>query len=201
MIATLFKSGAEKLAVRLADIEAEANALQKRAAEARTDALTSLANRRSMDETLARAFQEAVELNEPLCFALLDIDHFKLVNDGYSHEVGDQALQVVSRTMLEVLGRENVARWRGDERIARWGGEEFALLFPGQDINTSAASAERLRRAIELIDCSDFAPGLRITVSIGVAERTGLAHHERLVSRADQKLYEAKNSGRNRVVM
>jgi diguanylate cyclase (GGDEF)-like protein len=169
--------------------------------QARTDALTSLANRRSMDETLARAFAEAVESNEPLCFALLDIDHFKLVNDGYSHEVGDQALQLVSKVMLEVLGRENVARWRGDERIARWGGEEFALLFPNQDIASAFASAERLRRAIELVDCNSFAPGLRITVSIGLAERTGLAHHERLVSRADQKLYEAKNGGRNRVVM
>lgn len=168
--------------------------------QARTDALTSLANRRSMDETLARAFTEAVERNEPLCFALLDIDHFKQVNDGYSHEVGDQALQVVSQVMLDVLGQENVARWRGDERIARWGGEEFALLFPDQDIVSATKSAERLRRAIEAIDCSSFAPGLQITVSIGVAERTGLAHHERLVSRADQKLYDAKKSGRNRVV-
>ena len=102
--------------------------------------------------------------------------------------------------MLDVLGQENVARWRGDERIARWGGEEFALLFPDQDIVSATKSAERLRRAIEAIDCSSFAPGLQITVSIGVAERTGLSHHERLVSRADQKLYDAKKSGRNRVV-
>ncbi|KFN42926.1 ligand-binding sensor domain-containing diguanylate cyclase [Arenimonas oryziterrae] len=168
--------------------------------QARTDALTGLANRRSMDETLARAFHEAGEHNEPLCFGLLDIDHFKRVNDGFSHDVGDEALRVVSRVMLAEMSRENVARWRGDERVARWGGEEFALLFPGCDINAARASAERLRAAIEAADCSAFAPGLHITVSIGIAERTGLAHHERLVSRADQKLYEAKHAGRNRVV-
>jgi len=169
--------------------------------QARTDALTGLANRRSMDETLTVAFNDAAEKNEPLCFGLLDIDHFKRVNDNFSHDVGDAALRIVSKVMLEEMGRENVARWRGDERVARWGGEEFALLFPGYDIAQARACAERLRRAIEAVDCSAFAPGLNITVSIGVAERTGLAHHERLVSRADQKLYEAKNAGRNRVMV
>jgi diguanylate cyclase (GGDEF)-like protein len=68
------------------------------------------------------------------------------------------------------------------------------------DMAESLRQAERLRQAIEAIDCSDFAPGLKITASIGVAERTGLSHHERLVSRADQHLYDAKHAGRNRVV-
>lgn len=165
----------------------------------RTDALTGLPNRRSMDEGLARAYSEALQAQAPLCFGLLDIDHFKRVNDGYSHDVGDEALRQVARVLREVMGREQAGRWRGDERVARWGGEEFALLFPQSDLAQARDQAERLRAAIEAIDCRSFAPGLKITASIGLAERSGLANHERLVSRADERLYEAKNSGRNRV--
>ena len=166
----------------------------------RTDALTGLPNRRSMDECLAQAYQDAVLGDQPLCFGLLDIDHFKRINDGFSHDVGDEALRRVAAVMQKEMGREQVGRWRGDERVARWGGEEFAILFPHAGTEAAVRQAERLREAIEAIDCSDFAPGLRITASIGIAERTGLSHHERLVSRADERLYQAKHAGRNRVV-
>ncbi len=166
----------------------------------RTDALTGLPNRRSMDESLAQAYQDAVLGDKPLCFGLLDIDHFKRINDGFSHDVGDEALRRVAAVMLKEMGREQIGRWRGDERVARWGGEEFAILFPHAEITKAVEQAERLRAAIEAIDCTDFAPGLRITASIGVAERTGLSHHERLVSRADERLYQAKHAGRNRVM-
>jgi diguanylate cyclase (GGDEF)-like protein len=159
--------------------------------QARTDALTGLSNRRSMDERLDQAFRDAMDRHAPLSFALLDIDHFKRINDGFSHDVGDQALKVVARVMVAELG---------EDRVARWGGEEFALLFPDTDLAAATALCEGLRRAIEAIDGRDFAPGLKITASIGVAERIGLGHHERLVTRADQKLYEAKHTGRNRVV-
>ena len=165
----------------------------------RTDALTGLPNRRCMEELLARAYRDAVERNRPLCFGLLDIDHFKRINDGYSHDVGDEALRRVARAMLDVLADDPATGWPAAERVARWGGEEFALLFPGSGMDAARTMAERLRRAIEAIDCSDFAPGLAITASIGLSERTGLSHHERLVSRADQRLYEAKHGGRNRV--
>ena len=166
----------------------------------RTDALTGLRNRRSMDECLARAYQDAVLNDQPLCFGLLDIDHFKRINDGFSHDVGDEALRRVASVMQKAMGREQIGRWRGDERVARWGGEEFAILFPQAGTADAVRQAERLREAIEAIDCSDFAPGLRITASIGIAERTGLSHHERLVSRADERLYQAKHAGRNRVM-
>jgi diguanylate cyclase (GGDEF)-like protein len=165
----------------------------------RTDALTGLPNRRSMDEALARAYQDAVAEDQPLCFGLLDIDHFKRINDGYSHDVGDEALRRVAQVMQQQLLLHPIARWRGDQRVARWGGEEFALLFPNAGMADAVELAEQLRVAIEAIDCSDFAPGLKITASIGLAERTGLSHHERLVSRADERLYEAKHAGRNRV--
>ncbi|PZO10903.1 MAG: GGDEF domain-containing protein [Lysobacteraceae bacterium] len=166
----------------------------------RTDALTGLPNRRSMDESLTLAYQDAVLGDQPLCFGLLDIDHFKRINDGFSHDVGDEALRRVAAVMQKEMGREQIGRWRGDERVARWGGEEFAILFPQASVAEASGQAERLRAAIEAIDCSDFAPGLRITASIGVAERTGLSHHERLVSRADERLYQAKHAGRNRVM-
>ena len=83
--------------------------------------------------------------------------------------------------------------------MARWGGEEFAVLFPGVGVEAAREHCERVRRAVEAMDCSEFAPGWRMTLSGGVAERTGLAHHEKLVSRADVLLYEAKRAGRNRI--
>ena len=166
----------------------------------RTDALTGLPNRRSMEETLSRAFQDAVMADQPLCFGLLDIDHFKRINDGFSHDVGDEALRRVAQVMREQATPGAIGRWRGDERVARWGGEEFALLFPQADMVEATRQAERLRLAIEAIDCSDFAPGLKITASIGLAERTGLTHHERLVTRAAQRRYDATRGGRTRVV-
>ncbi|KFN47131.1 ligand-binding sensor domain-containing diguanylate cyclase [Arenimonas metalli] len=165
----------------------------------RTDALTGLPNRRSMDEGLARAYREAVAADQPLSFGLLDIDHFKRINDGYSHDVGDEALRRVARAMVKQMGRHPMEGWTAEQRVARWGGEEFALLFPGASADQAAVIAEQLRAAIEAIDCSDFTAGLKITASIGLCERTGLSHHERLVTHADERLYEAKRAGRNRV--
>ncbi|GAB2502064.1 two-component regulator propeller domain-containing protein [Arenimonas alkanexedens] len=165
----------------------------------RTDALTGLPNRRSMDEALAHAYQEAVAQGQPLCFGLLDIDHFKQINDGYSHDVGDEALRRVAQVMQRQLSLVQADSGTSVLGVARWGGEEFALLFPQMGMDTAAQWAERLRAAIEAIDCGDFAPGLQITASIGLAERTGLSHHERLVSHADERLYAAKHAGRNRV--
>ena len=101
--------------------------------------------------------------------------------------------------MQQQMGQHPIPGWPGDQRVARWGGEEFALLFPNAGIGLAAELAEQLRAAIAAIDCSGFAPGLKITASIGLAERTGLSHHERLVSHADERLYEAKHAGRNRV--
>jgi diguanylate cyclase (GGDEF)-like protein len=159
--------------------------------QAREDALTGLANRRSLDEQLARAFDLAIQAHVPLSFALLDIDHFKRINDEYSHTAGDEALRAVAQALHDELA--------GRGTVARWGGEEFAVLFAGTPIEQARQRCEQLRRAIEGLDCSAFAPGFKMTLSGGVAERTGLAHHEKLVSRADALLYEAKRAGRNRI--
>jgi len=161
------------------------------ARQAREDSLTGLGNRRSMDEELANACERANQTGKSLSFALIDIDHFKRINDGYSHAAGDRALVEVARVMRDELGALG--------KLARWGGEEFAVLFEGVGLEEARRRCERLRWAIERLDCSGFAPGWKLTISGGVAERTGLAHHERLVSRADTLLYEAKGAGRNRI--
>lgn len=159
--------------------------------QAREDALTGLANRRSMDEQLTRAFAEAIASGRRLSVGLFDIDEFKRINDGYSHAAGDQALIAVADTMREELGALGI--------LARWGGEEFAVLFEGLPLEEARNRCERLRWAVERLDCSAFAPGWKMTISGGVAERTGLSHYEKLLSRADTLLYEAKRAGRNRI--
>ncbi len=169
------------------------------AQQARTDALTGLSNRRSLDEKLQNRLAAAIAARQPLCFALLDIDHFKRVNDTWSHDAGDQALCRVAETIRRELGSVFQGRWRGSDLCGRWGGEEFALILPDRDAASALAICERLRAAVEAIDCSGFAPGLTLTVSIGLAERGDISHHEKLVSKADTNLYLAKNGGRNRV--
>ncbi|HWR95840.1 MAG TPA: two-component regulator propeller domain-containing protein [Arenimonas sp.] len=170
------------------------------AVQARTDALTGLANRRSMDETLQNQFNAAVTADRPFCFGLLDVDHFKRVNDSFSHDVGDQALKRIAQAMQHVMGEQHHGLWRGSDLCARWGGEEFALVFPDQDLHSAREKCEMILRAIEDIDCSGFAPGLHLSASIGLTGRTGVSHHEKMVSKADENLYAAKHQGRNRVV-
>ena len=133
-----------------------------------------------------------MQSGKSLSFALIDIDHFKRINDGYSHAAGDRALIEVARLMRDELGALG--------KLARWGGEEFAVLFEGLALDEARRRCERLRWAVERLDCSGFAPGWKMSISGGVAERTGLAHYERLVSRADALLYEAKRAGRNRIM-
>lgn len=167
---------------------------------ASTDALTGLPNRRSMNEKLAIGFDHAVENGQRYCFGLLDVDYFKQVNDKYSHEVGDLALKRIADVMQRVMGELHNGRWRGSDLCARWGGEEFALLFPDQSLESAMGKCEKIRIAIEEQNCEDIAPGLRLAVSIGVTERAGLSNHEKMVSKADENLYLAKNNGRNQVV-
>ena len=167
---------------------------------ASTDALTGLPNRRSMDQKLSAGFNSAVENGQHYCFGLLDVDYFKQVNDKFSHDVGDLALKHIADVMQRVMGELHNGRWRGSDLCARWGGEEFALLFPDQSLENAMGKCEKIRLAIEELDCSEIAPGLKLAVSIGVTERTGLSNHEKMVSKADENLYVAKHNGRNQVV-
>jgi two-component system cell cycle response regulator len=130
-----------------------------------------------------------------LCVVMLDIDHFKKVNDSYGHLVGDDVLRDIGRLLLNTI--------RGSDIVARYGGEEFVLLLPETDEVGAVSFAERIRTAVEAyeFDRGDDQPPLKLTASIGVAvfPAARVDTVEDLFSRADSALYRAKADGRNRV--
>ncbi|MDC8829879.1 diguanylate cyclase [Alteromonas gilva] len=172
----------------LAEIKRQAHEFEQ---QARLDSLTGLANRRAFDEALERECALARRNQLPLCLALLDIDHFKQVNDFYTHAVGDEILKLVAH--------EIDRHCRQADTLARWGGEEFALLLPDSGIPDVKDISERIRAAVAGIDCSALGPNLQVTISIGAAQYIGGEPLERLLSRTDALLYKAKQNGRNRI--
>ena len=160
-----------------------------------TDGLTGVSNRRAFDAALEAAWARAMRGGEPLALALVDVDHFKLYNDTYGHQDGDRCLQMVA-TALEAQCR------RPDDMAARYGGEEFALLLPLNDEAGALRLADDARAAVAALHMPHAVSSHGIvTVSIGVAFLTPLPGQssELLLRRADQALYNAKRSGRNRV--
>jgi diguanylate cyclase (GGDEF)-like protein len=123
----------------------------------------------------------------------MDLDHFKRVNDEYSHLIGDEVMRVVA----DVL-RKHV---RAGDQAARWGGEEFTLTFHDIDGEQAAGISERIRRSIETTDFGRLAPDLGITASFGVSDNRQAQNYEDLLRQADQALFRAKDEGRNRVVV
>jgi diguanylate cyclase (GGDEF)-like protein len=151
--------------------------------------LTGAFNRRHGQEWLEAAVQTAQRLNHALGFVLLDIDHFKQVNDRFGHDAGDDVLQALAGLLRK--------RIRRTDAVARWGGEEFAVVLPGTDENGTRRFAEELLTAIRELSTPDGRP---ITASLGaVVFQSGESAGE-LVKRADRLMYRAKQSGRDRVV-
>ncbi|AEY02334.1 putative periplasmic ligand-binding sensor protein [Oceanimonas sp. GK1] len=176
-------------------VEEKTQALQQQTQaferQAREDQLTGLANRRAFDDWLADAYGRFEQGGHGLCLAVVDIDHFKRVNDQWSHGVGDEAIKAVAGVLR--------AQIRSQDSVARWGGEEFTLLFPDTSLQDATRICERIREAVAGLDCSSIAAGLSLTVSLGLAEAAGAGSEDRLLAHADQALYRAKNNGRNRV--
>ena len=159
---------------------------------ARTDPLTGLANRRGFDERFGQVVQETDRYGGAAALVLLDIDHFKKVNDTYGHEAGDVVLIAVARAIAE--GRRTV------DLSARLGGEELAVLLPQTDAGGGREVAERLRKRLEALRVMTGAGEVKVTASFGVGEYTSRAGDSAAVyDRADQALYAAKRGGRNRV--
>src|SRR5712692_3962344 len=157
--------------------------------ESLTDPLTSLANRKFFDDTLARAIAEALSL------MMTDVDHFKKFNDSYGHLTGDQVLRLVAISV-----KQNV---KGQDIAARYGGEEFAVVLPNTVLRSAITVADHIRRAVmtkELMKRSTGEHLGRVTISVGVAALQGNDTVQSLIERADTCLYAAKRSGRNRVV-
>ena len=163
---------------------------------ATTDPLTGIANRRKMTEQIAQELERARRFHHPLSLLMIDIDHFKRINDTYGHEVGDQAI-IQTATLL-------TASLRAVDMVARFGGEEFVLLMPETHIAVAVHAAERLReRAAELRVRTEPGVEVELTISIGVAAADPHGTPDTpssLLVRSDKALYRAKKEGRNRVV-
>lgn len=153
-----------------------------------TDRLTQLVNRTRLEQVLDENQQLAMRYDTPLAVILLDIDHFKQVNDTFGHMVGDDVLVQVARVLI--------ANTRSVDIVGRWGGEEFLVVAPATHLDDAALVAEKLREAIEKMEVPVAG---RITSSFGVASYTPGDDLIRMISRADAALYSAKRAGRNRV--
>lgn len=162
--------------------------------EADTDPLTELSNRRPFLKTLEKEFARAKRFKRPLTVAMIDIDHFKQVNDTYGHDAGDKVLCAMSALLI--------SEFRTIDFVGRLGGEEFAVLFPETGLLGATVSCERLRLAIEGAIIPVNGKPINITVSIGVAKASSTTlDGTDILKRADALLYDAKNGGRNRVVI
>jgi len=156
------------------------------------DGLTQVYNRRFFEETLDREVSRCRRYERNLSLVLLDLDHFKKVNDCFGHLAGDAVLKGVASTIR--------ARVRREDMLARFGGEEFGLILPEIDLEGARRMAEKTRALIEETEFRFDGQHVPVTISAGVASlQRQHDDPQKLVSRADEKLYEAKNSGRNRV--
>lgn len=152
------------------------------------DRLTGAYNRHFLSENLPRLIHEARASQRPLAAIAVDIDHFKRINDNFSHAFGDTVLSAVAAVLRDAPGSPGL--------VVRLGGEEFAVILPGHDAGAAAQHAEQLREAIEELMPS----GLRVTASFGAAQLQSGENWEDVYRRADAAMYEAKQEGRNRVV-
>jgi diguanylate cyclase (GGDEF)-like protein len=170
-------------------MDRRAENLQK---QATTDPLTGMHNRRYFEEALQGYLSEFNKIGATLGLLILDLDHFKNVNDNYGHDVGDMVLREVALRMRAICREHDV--------VARLGGEEFAVITPYANMEQLLAVAERYRQMVEALAIKTGNVVIRPTVSIGVSTNEGgVANVDDLFKAADQKLYQAKHSGRNRV--
>ncbi|MFK8013811.1 MAG: EAL domain-containing protein [Gammaproteobacteria bacterium] len=158
------------------------------------DAMTGVLNRRSFLEVSGVQYLEAAELQQPFSVLMVDIDHFKRVNDTFGHLTGDQAIVAVSTALNQFFGQDGI--------VGRYGGEEFVVSMPGSDSRSACVAADGLRVNIESLTQDDALPMDTLTVSIGVAElNADTADLTELLDQADRGLYKAKENGRNQVCL
>ncbi len=201
----LQKEATERLEIRVAE---RTNELNRAMGELRTanrrlhefslrDGLTGVHNRRYLDETLAHAVAQARERKAPIALLMIDIDHFKRINDTHGHLAGDDCL----RTVADVL-RRHVRE--GDDFVARYGGEEFVVLLPGATREDAARRADILRSEVAALRIDGHDETISLTISLGLAAMDGSDLHsgaDKLIRAADAALYRAKREGRNRLVV
>ena len=160
--------------------------------QATHDKLTGLPNRRHADSYLQQQVDLAQRRNRRGALALADVDHFKRINDDFSHATGDQVLERVAQILSEGCRRSDF--------VARYGGEEFLLYFPDTGVDRAMQVCSELRKAVQGADWSDIAPNFDVTISFGLAEIRDAKHSRSILDEADMRLYRAKRAGRNRVI-
>ncbi len=176
---------------RINQLERQVEHLQKLVV---TDPLTGIYNKRHFNESLHKELERTRRSRQPTSLIMLDIDHFKSINDQHGHLAGDKVLQALANTLKHTIRLIDIP--------CRYGGEEFALILPSTPLVTAIQVAERLHQAIQQAEIAiDDDHALQITASLGVSSFDALdkADGEQLIARADQQLYQAKATGRNRV--
>ena len=184
-----------QLSQAAAEIQQLRDELETAQTEANMDALTGLANRKRFDSMLTQGAEAAKENSNPLSLLIVDVDHFKKFNDNYGHQVGDQVLK-----LLGAILKNNV---KGQDTAARYGGEEFAVVLPNTALDNALKLAETIRVQVagkSIVQRNSGEKLGQITVSIGAAEYICGEPIEQVIHRADQALYCAKGTGRNRVI-
>jgi diguanylate cyclase len=184
----------EEMGATSAEVGRLREQLEKAQGQALVDALTDLHNRRSFEQALAQMLASAAESSSPCSLLMVDIDHFKRVNDTYGHVFGDKVIRYVAqRISLSIKGRDVAARY---------GGEEFAILLPETTMQGASALAEQIRMSVargKIHRAGATEPIAGVTISIGIAESVPVDTLEGLIARADAALYKSKEAGRNRV--
>jgi len=184
---------------RLEESLSEVNQLRVRLDEVKqdalTDALTGISNRKHFDNSIDEIIEEAAASREPLCLMMLDIDHFKQFNDSYGHQTGDEVLRLVARCLTDSI--------KGRDFAARFGGEEFVIVLPHTRLQDALIVGDQVRANVASKRIVKKTTGEKlgnITLSAGVSQYRPGESLEDLLHRADESLYSAKDSGRNRVV-
>lgn len=183
----------EKLQQQLNDVETkleeQARQIETQLAEARIDSLTGVANRRAFDEELGRRLAEWRRRHVPMSLLLIDVDHFKKINDRYGHQTGDAVLRQLARVLEHTM--------REMDFVARFGGEEFAVVLPCTTLRDARRAAQRALQAVAGHAFEHSGHELQVTISVGLAEVQPADDAETLVRRADEALYLSKAAGRN----
>ncbi len=195
VLASAFNRMSDEIAQQYEDLrqshaQIEAMAAQMRELSLR-DALTGLHNRRHFDEQCAQLFASAQRYQRPFSVMLGDIDHFKRVNDQFSHATGDEVLRRIGEILQHTM--------RASDLVARYGGEEFVVAFPETDLQQAQEACEALRQRVQAHPWHEVHPDLRITISMGLYSDTEVTSFHGMLGAADALLYSAKHAGRNRV--
>lgn len=159
-----------------------------------TDELTGLSNRRCFETTFEKEYLRAARYNNKLTLVMFDIDHFKTINDTYGHQCGDFVLKQISNAALQTF--------RKTDTVFRYGGEEFVVILTETDIEQSIIPLERFRKTVQTLGLNYQGQDVNVTVSLGACQLTSdISTKEELLQKTDEALYEAKNSGRNKIIL